>query len=253
MTKTPLLSAPRNSSSRAGSATSHSQSLREPAVLVGIDPALQDRLGRCIRPLELAGREIGLFLRRPGCGCDRREPELYAIAFLVAHGEAGDRALGLDGVADLGQVGPGLGRAIGIEPGIAIELLVVVDHEALDRDRDRIAAGCVGEFLPADKVALHVCYLVVELEQGAEASLGLRAAIHQEQVRAGIGRQRCAEQRIVLVMRLHDIVDGRARMLGLEDLLGLLVVGDAERIARLPVPDGDFLRPGASSANQGAR
>ena len=91
-----------------------------------------------IRPMELAGQPIGLLLRGQRLVRHFRQEELGLIAFLVGHHEAGGLALRLDGVAHLGHSAQVVGGLFGIEAGVLVELLVVVDDVALERRRDEV-------------------------------------------------------------------------------------------------------------------
>ena len=175
-----------------------------------------------IRPMELAGQPIGLLLRGQRLVRHFRQEELGFVAFLVGHHEAGDLALRLEGVAHLGHFGPGGRRLVGIEPGVLVELLVVVDDVALQRRRDEVelAVGA-GERRFSDQLRDQVGQLVVERDQAADQVLGLRAAIGPDHVRTGLGREGRAQQRVVLGVRLRQEGERCARMRGLECGLGV--------------------------------
>ena len=178
-----------------------------------------------IRPVELAGQPVGLLLRGQRLVRRFRQEELGVVAFLVGHHEAGRLALRLDGVADLGQLGPGGRRLVRIEPGILIELLVVVDDVALQGRRDEVQlAVSSGEGRFSDQLGDHVGQLVVERDQRADQRLGLGTAIGPDHVRTGFRSERRAQQRVVLAVRLRQEREGRPRMRSLECGFGVIIV-----------------------------
>ena len=128
----------------------------------------------------LPAQPVGLLLRGQRLVRHFRQEELGFIAFLVGHHEAGGLALRLEGVAHLGHLGPGGRRLVGIEPGVLVELLVVVDDVALQGRRDEVELAVrTGEGRLADHLGDQVGQLVVERDQAADRFLACAPPLAQ--------------------------------------------------------------------------
>jgi hypothetical protein len=140
---------------------------------------------------------------------------------------------------------------LGVEPGLPVERLVVVDRHPLQR-HGRGEGGVSGpEGVPAGQPLLLGSEVGVEGHEGVGAVADLPAAVEQHDVRALTGLDGRAEERVVLLVGLRHELDLGVRVLRGEGRAGGVEVAGGGRVAGLPVPDHELL-PVPATLRQGS-